>query len=574
MVRQIESLPIDQISKERPERVGSTDHPSIAICETLPYNTATVDARVRVRIVTATALSIVLLCGLLVRIPYLETRSLWFDEASSWQTSRFSLARQISSLRDSTHMPLYYPLLDGWCFLFGDSATALRGFSVGFGVLTIVGMYLLATEIRIPRPRSPNPADRRDSHGGAGMKATPVPWLAVGCAALCAASAFQVHASVEARMYSMGTALIAFSSWLVLRLAHGERTARCWSGLTFLSACSLYTHNMLLFSVVIQFGYLAVVGVLDHRASRMSGGSSFFGRWIACALVTAVVWIPGALLLRQQYARVHEGFWIPPMDMTSVPRAFLHFVLPVDQVFDEAFGVVAVCTTVCIGLVVVASLIRANRDVWFLVGMFAVPVIAVGLLSIQTSLWESRYFRFAQLFLLPLLLVFIVRLPRLSRQLRLALSVLLILGSFAGTGCFWHFRDIPRRPGMRGAISAIQRERWSDDLILATEDLHYFVAKYYARRSGIPQDRVQFLAPHGGGGLDTRHLLQKEDFLDARQISRELHRGVWVIGDVDRLLRQVRPAADIEIQKWPAFEFDYGAPQWPVSVCYCRRRRE
>src|SRR4051812_1554287 len=88
--------------------------------------------------------TVALLClaalAIVCRLPYLTERSLWFDEASSWQTASFPLAELMKSVRLNVHMPLYYLLLKAWIAVLGESVTALRGFSIAFGTLTVIGM--------------------------------------------------------------------------------------------------------------------------------------------------------------------------------------------------------------------------------------------------------------------------------------------------------------------------------------------------------------------------------------------------------------------------------------------------
>src|SRR5262249_55883844 len=148
------------------------------------------------------------------------------------------------------HPPLYYFVLKAWTGLFGTSVVAFRSLSVLFGALTIVGMHLFTAEAF---------ADREDL-GTAGKKAQ---GLGLFVACLVATSIFQARYAVEARMYSLGTALVAFSSWSLL-IALQANSGRLWKWLLFalISVLFLYTHNYALFSLVAQalfvIGYLCV----------------------------------------------------------------------------------------------------------------------------------------------------------------------------------------------------------------------------------------------------------------------------------------------------------------------------
>src|SRR4051794_37321550 len=85
--------------------------------------------------------------ALFLRVHHLTDRTLWYDEASSWQTAKMPLSELLESVRLNVHMPLYYVCLKGWLALFGESPAALRGYSVAFGLLTVAGMDRLGREL-------------------------------------------------------------------------------------------------------------------------------------------------------------------------------------------------------------------------------------------------------------------------------------------------------------------------------------------------------------------------------------------------------------------------------------------
>ncbi len=69
-------------------------------------------------------LAAAMVVALVLRVPYLTERSIWYDEASSWQTASFGVAGIIDSLRLNVHLPVYYWRLQGGMVLFGESAPA------------------------------------------------------------------------------------------------------------------------------------------------------------------------------------------------------------------------------------------------------------------------------------------------------------------------------------------------------------------------------------------------------------------------------------------------------------------
>jgi mannosyltransferase len=186
--------------------------------------------------------------ALAFRLPYLTGRSLWYDESSSWQTAKFSFPEMLRSVRLNVHLPLYYTLLKGWMAVWGESVASLRGFSVLFGVLTVVAMGLFAGELY----RASAVGDDRE----AGRRR-----FARVVALLVAVSPFQAFYSAEARMYSLGTAFTAVGAWLLLRTLRDPARGRPWWAFGAACAGLLYTHHYGLFTVAAWYLFLGLYAI-------------------------------------------------------------------------------------------------------------------------------------------------------------------------------------------------------------------------------------------------------------------------------------------------------------------------
>ncbi|MCK4963166.1 MAG: glycosyltransferase family 39 protein, partial [Anaerolineales bacterium] len=77
--------------------------------------------------------------ALLLRIPNLQSKPIWYDEAFSIFLSRQSLAEVISGTAADTMPPLYYFLMHGWMFL-NRQIWFLRTLNViiSLGIVTLV----------------------------------------------------------------------------------------------------------------------------------------------------------------------------------------------------------------------------------------------------------------------------------------------------------------------------------------------------------------------------------------------------------------------------------------------------
>ena len=451
--------------------------------------------------------------ALALRLPYLTGRSLWYDEASSWQTASFPLSELMGSVRLNVHLPLYYILLKGWMAALGDSVAALRGFSIGFGVLTVVGMGLFGRELAL----ASGAFDAEDEGGADGRR------FGTFLAALTAVSPFQVYASIEARMYSLGTALSALSAWLLLRILRRGGRSRLWWAYAASCAALLYTHHYALFTVAAQFLFLALYGAWLLGIGDREGLRAIWPRAAAVGLALALIYLPGLDLLRAQTRRVQQDYWISPLDAKAVAGTFAEFVATgAEDPSREPWGwaVLAVAAGAC-GVVAM----RCRRGDGLVLASALTPLLLAAVVSIFQPIWVARYFRFAHLFLLAAVATAIWRITRRRPRIRAAIAGLALAGLLAGDVAFWRGLDIPNNPGVRGAVAAAISGAKPGETIVALDLIQYFPAKYYARGRA----RVRLLRP----AIETfwgGHLIRPDDLIDPEELARELSRGVWIIG--------------------------------------------
>ena len=231
------------------------------------------------------------------RLPYLTERSLWYDESSSWQTAKFSFPEMLRSVRLNVHLPLYYTLLKGWMAVWGESVASIRGFSISFGVLTVVAMGVFAGELyRASAVGDDGESDRRR--------------FARVVAMLVAMSPYQAFLSLEARMYSLGTTFAAVGAWLLLRVLRDPARAAVVGVRGGLRRDALHAplrpvHRRL---VVCLPG--AVCGPA-HGGGGSGRGPGGRRRAAGAGAVVAAVYLPGMALLRAQVHRVQQDYSIP-----------------------------------------------------------------------------------------------------------------------------------------------------------------------------------------------------------------------------------------------------------------------
>jgi mannosyltransferase len=446
--------------------------------------------------------------ALVFRLPYLTERSIWYDEASSWQTATFSFPEMLRSVRLNVHLPLYYTMLKGWMAVWGESIASLRGFSIAFGVLTVLAMGLFAGELYGESAAEDGEAGRR--------------WFARVVALLVAVSPFQAFLSLEARMYSMGTTFTAIGAWLLLRALCEPERGRRWRAFGAACVLLLYTHHYGLFTVAAWFLFLGLYASWLLGAGDRSEALAIVVAAAKVGAVVAAIYLPGMALLRIQVERVQQDYWIPEMNWWLFNGTFSQFLIPTHgfHFFIGGWVVFGVLVATC--LVVAAG---ARRGDGLVLASSLTPMVLSGSITAIQPIWVHRYFAFAHLFFLTALAIAIWKLTRWAAPARAVVVAALVAVFVVADVKFWEYLDISNKTGIRGAVEAIMARRQGDEMIV-TADMHqYFPLKFYAGRTAT----VRLIAP-GLGLFWGWHLIRPGDLVTADQLRDEVGRGVWFVG--------------------------------------------
>jgi hypothetical protein len=494
------------------------------------------------------ALIAVLAIALAFRCPYLEQRSVWYDEASSWQTAQFAITELGDRLEYNVHQPLYYLVLKQWMRLFGASPRSLRGLSIALGLAVVAASYRCAicvaaySRLGLPQTNAQSPDDyQRDR------------WFGVFCALLVATNAFQVHASVEARMYPLGMLLtLASTTLLISALAGAER--RTWAAYVLCATASLYTHHFALFSILAQFVFAAAFCFAVNAArgrARPANSSRLAWRVAASAAAVSIGFLPGFLLQQAQVTRIQQGYWLSPLNRWTVPETLFEMFLPV---YEPSRGELILISS----LAMVVAVTVWRRGQWpelLILSLAALPFLFAAVVSwAVVPIWHPRYFRLMHSFCLLAVALAIWKWTANSTTIRGVIASGLIVANLAATTAFWRLREIPLKPGMRGVTARIEtapRSVRGPDVFVVWH-MHYFPAKYY-----LGSDRVRYLPLHGRPAA--QHLLRPLDYAAPSDLPAEF----WLIAPT---LAAEPPLTDHERVSAETFEYDNGTPHSPIVL--------
>lgn len=411
--------------------------------------------------------------GILLRLYKLTAISLWHDEAFSALLIKYPWKEMVYRIGLDVHPPMYYFFLRFWHYIFGDSLFSLRGMSVLFGVATIIATYFLVKKI----------------FGNINA--------ALIAATLVAINPFQIQYVTEARMYTMGAFFVVLTAYfLVVALQTtknyynptGQILKPTWTKMigyyiafTLSASILTYTHYYLLFSVAA----LGLYGIFYCWKTFRWQVSRYL--WLALSgLGIGVLFLPWLKTFLFQYKQVGAGYWIPPMDIWSIPSTVYDLVIHIAQPSKLIMGLL-----ILVILWVIYKILKGQlqTEKWLILGMFVAPFVGSILFAVlaklqgeNSSVYLVRYFLFASPFLLILLALWLDQIK--LRSLKAILIIILVAVNLFGTWYYWHDLQVDTKPGMAALSALVNANASPDHKIIVASSFEFFNYKYY-NKSGI-----------------------------------------------------------------------------------------
>lgn len=467
--------------------------------------------------------------GMALRVWRLGDRSMWFDESVSWTTiTRFSWGEMIQRAAQAVHPPLYYSCLRLWADCFGASLEALRLFSVVLAAVTMVGLYLFCRDAwGWGQERGAGSTEHGAGSGERGGRSvaasgTEGRWIGLLAAALAGASSYHILWSQQARMYTLGTALVALSSWLLVRALRNHRLG-WWLAYGVTAAALMYTHNYGLFSTAAQ-GYFVVCYLAWESGAMPAGRLRRLWLKAAVGLATAVVlYLPWVPVLATQAERVAEGYWIRPLTGWTVPNAWLQLFWPRVAAGQPSRIAVVVVSLMVVGVLALSAL--KNRVAgWLVLAMAMVPVLCATAVSLAWApIVVPRYFVFAQVFVFCAVAAAVWRVGR--GRLRAVAAVGLVAASL---GVHWRTvggLDVAGHPGLRAAVDYVLSRRGTDEPLVVVHPAIFHAVRYYGRGAA----EVRLFAPGALSHYTGAPLLVPGDRINAGELERLPAGRLWVV---------------------------------------------
>jgi len=407
---------------------------------------------------------LIIIFSFILRVLFLQTREIQYDDAFSILLSKQSLGEIISGTAVDTMPPLYYLLLHFWMIV-SDNLAWLRFLGVLLSLGSVILLYILVREL----------VDEK---------------AAFWAATLAGLSPLQIYHAQDLRMYS----LLAISQlgyfWFFSRLFITKKPSKFhawnWIGLVLTAAVAMYSHNLAVFGLVVPNIYLLIKRKwksLTHLLLAQMG-----------VMILAFPWM---IMVPGQVEKIQRAFWTPRPGVVELLQAvvLVHGYLPL--------------ATFKMGLVLIIGIqimIMISMEVWKNYRkMESVQFLAAVALLIPMELFITSYLMrpifVTRGFIVSTLAYFGLAGAVIARSIPKGVGSV-ILGSFILSAAIslpdmYTFNSFPRSP-FQEVTSYLKQIVQPGDLIVHDNKLSFFPVQVYD--ADLPQ---VFLPDETGSHNDT-----------------------------------------------------------------------
>lgn len=456
----------------------------------------------RTRIVLA-CLILVVASGALLRIAYINSDSIWLDEAYSIYVAHENLSGIVDEASNDVHPPLYYFLLHYWINLFGDSEQSARLLSALFGIISIALAYKLAALL----------FDRATG---------------ILAALLLAFSHINIEFSQETRMYSLLVMLTLVSLYFFLKL-FGGRSNWILAAYLLSSILLMHTHVYGLFVVIAENAFFLTLYFYRREIFRQ-----MIKRWLLAQSILFLLFLPWLTVLIHQVLRVRKGFWIPRPTWTEFNLTWVTF----SGSYHLAWLLLPLAAIPVILLLKRLSRASASfvntenqsdsrlpftnrqRILFLLIWLAGVVLIPFVVSHFVTPIFLLKYTIAAS----PAFLILVARGITSLRPLPVR-AILVVTFLILALADMRDYYSAVKKDLWRDAVAFFNQKAQPGDLVLFTEAAAHMPFDYYARRTDIAEKPF----PEYNQQLGRYEELRDDNI--AELLNREIggHDRVWIV---------------------------------------------
>lgn len=387
----------------------------------------------------------VFLLGIILRILFINSREIAYDDAFSFFLARQPIESIISGTAADTMPPLYYFLLHFWIFI-NQELWFLRLLNVSINLITAIFVYKLA----------------KDLFGSKN---------AIFSTFLFLISPFQIYHSQELRMYSLLLlGQVGFIYSVFKNTIFKTNKQNLWFILAILfGIIAMYSHNL---------GFIGLVSVniifLFHRDKAV------IKKIFLIQILVLIFSLPWFYYLPQQIDKVQNAFWTQPPGIIDVIQSFitLFAFLPMTEIFMAIVLFLLIQSLVVLIVYVIKS--KSNKltmiGVLFLFSPFLLFILSYAIQPVFVP----------RIFILSAVYFFIIFGNYFQETFNSAVGKLTILTfilvSVISLPFFYQYNSFPRSD-FSGLSSYLKPYELSNVAIVHDNKLSFFPTMFYYEQS-------------------------------------------------------------------------------------------
>ncbi|MFX1391952.1 MAG: glycosyltransferase family 39 protein [Promethearchaeota archaeon] len=276
---------------------------------------------------------VILTVSIFLRIINITSEQIWADEAISIHIAKLSINDFWKAIIRDIHPPLYYVILKGWIFIFGDSILSFRMLSVVFSILALPILFLIGKEIK------------NESLG----------FIIIFFYSI---SPFAIYYANEIRSYTLIHLLFTISIYFSIRILKDPENIRNYIMIGIVGTLLIYTHYM---GVVYMMSLYVSIYIFNRK-------KKFILKYLILSSIIMIgfyiPWIPFALNDLLGGAPGYAGGLLNLVNLSYY--AFNYFLAPVPSDINNPYVLNLILLTFLINLpLIIISLISISGILFF-----------------------------------------------------------------------------------------------------------------------------------------------------------------------------------------------------------------
>jgi uncharacterized membrane protein len=399
----------------------------------------------------------VTLLGLILRSINLLKDDFWYDEAFTGNLMRVPWNEFWNTVQADPHPPLYSLVLKAWSFVFGVNDVSLRGFSLIFGVATIVLIYYLTKEL----------FGNKETAALAGF--------------LAAINPFMISYSNEARSYSFYGFLITISAYLIVKKKY------MWAVTAMIA--SVYTHYMAAaFVPILAIFYFYVLW--KNKENIVKGALrliplALFGLWLYLPVINSptnnnlnIDWVENAGIGSVLKSVTAYNYGIKSRLAGADELKELDFIVDV-----EILGFAVLITYILGSAIVILMNIKEKKGLGTFIFSVAMVFVPMTILILYTLLFKNNIY--VERYLFPASIFYVIS----SAYILSSLVNFEVLGALLFIYIFTLMKTV--QPYYYSGMKPLaQSYRESQSEVVFTSPIDFVIGKYY-----LNNDRARLFVP-------------------------------------------------------------------------------